>query len=219
MNYIVRMAKILITRPEHDPLTRCLSHWNTKVIENAKSKGNEVIELYRDRANRKEFEGRIKKVDPSLVLLNGHGNEDSVTGHDNEILVKNGENEALLKNRITYAVACSSARTLGVACADKDTTFIGYDEYFVLNLDSHFLTHPLNDKRAGRFLEPSNKIANSLIKGHTCKEALESSKQKFRENIIMLLKNISNPDDLEDVKDLFWNMNHQVCLGNQEAKL
>ncbi|MDD5626440.1 MAG: hypothetical protein PHW01_00275 [Patescibacteria group bacterium] len=40
------MAKILITRPEHDPLTRHLSHWNTKVIENAKKKGIDVIDLY-----------------------------------------------------------------------------------------------------------------------------------------------------------------------------
>lgn len=213
------MSNILITRPEHDPLTRCLSHWNTKVIANAISKGYNVIDLHKDHANRKAFEGRLKKVDPSLVLLNGHGDEVSVTGHDNEVLIKNGENETLLKNRITYAVACSAARKLGETCADENTTFIGYDEYFTLNLDNHFLANPLNDKRAQKFLEPSNKIADSLIKGHSCKEASENSKKEFRKNIILLLTNTKDPNSLDDAKDLFWNMSHQVCLGDQENKL
>lgn len=213
------MSDILITRPEHDPLTRCLSHWNTKVIANAIGKGNNVIDLHRDRANRKAFEGRLKKVDPSLVLLNGHGDEVSVAGHDNEILIKNGENEILLKNRITYAVACSAAKKLGEICAGENTTFIGYDEYFTLNLDSHFLANPLNDKRAQKFLEPSNKVADSLIKGHTCREASDNSKKEFQKNIRLLLTNPKDPDALDDAKDLFWNMSHQVCLGNQERKL
>ncbi|MDD5015216.1 MAG: hypothetical protein PHW73_08970 [Atribacterota bacterium] len=80
------MPNILITRPEHDPLTRCLSYWNTKVIANAKNKGLNVVDLHKDCANREAFEGRMKKVDPSLVLLNGHGDEVSVGGHNNEIL-------------------------------------------------------------------------------------------------------------------------------------
>lgn len=212
------MAKILITRPEHDHLTRCLSYWNTKVIESAENKGNDIIDLHRANANRKAFEGRMEKVDPSLVLLNGHGDEDSVTGHNNEVLVKIGENELLLKNRIAYAVACSSARRLGLICADENTAFIGYNEYFILNLDSHCLAHPLNDKRAQKFLEPSNKVAIALIKGHTCQEASDSSKREFRRNIRSLLT-MSDSDALDDAKDLFWNMSHQVCLGNGDKRL
>ncbi len=212
------MPKILITRPEHDPLTRHLSRWNNKVIEAAEQKGNNVVDLRREKANRKEFEGRINKIDPSLVLLNGHGDEDSVTGHDNEILVQVGDNEHLLKNRITYAVACSSGKSLGPSCADEKTTFIGYDEYFILNLDREHLNDPLQDKRAEKFLEPSNRVAISLIKGRTCREASENSKRAFKKNIRSLLILSSDPDALDDAKDLFWNMNHQVCLGNQEAK-
>lgn len=134
-------------------------------------------------------------------------------------LVKDGENEILLKNRITYAVACSAAKRLGVTCADANTAFIGYNEDFILNLDSHFLGNPLNDKRAQKFLEPSNKVANSLIKGHTGKEASDNSKKEFRENIRLLLTDTADPNSLDDAKDLFWNMSHQVCLGNQEMKL
>lgn len=214
------MSRILITRPEHDPLTRHLSCWNSKVIESASNKGHIVTDLHKEKANKKEFEGRMKKINPDLVLLNGHGDNESVKGHDNEILVKEGVNSNLLKNKITYAVACSSAKVLGEACADKATTYIGYDEYFVLNLDRRFFFDPLRDEKAGRFLEPSNKVALSLIKGHTSKEASENSKKFFRENIISLLAK-ANPDadELDDAKNLYWNMTHQVCLGNGEAKL
>lgn len=213
------MSKILITRPEHDPLTRYLSRWNSKVIETAEQKGNNVIDLHKEKANKKEFVGRIKKICPSLVLLNGHGDDESVAGHDNEVLIKVGENEELLKDKITYAVACSSAKSLGPSCADEDTAFIGYDELFILNLDREHLGYPLQDKRAERFLEPSNKVAISLIKGHTCQESSENSKRTFMEKIKSLLASSKDPDALNDAKDLFWNMNHQVCLGNQEARL
>lgn len=214
------MAKVLITRPEHDPLTRHLSYWNGKVIDFAERKGSSVVDLHKEKANRKEFEGRIKKVDPSLILLNGHGNDIIVAGHDNEPLVKDGENEELLKNRITYAVACSSARKLGLSCVDKDTAFIGYNEAFILNLDRRFLNNPLNDKRAERFLDPSNRIALSLLKGHTCEEASENSKKAFKKNIIeLLLEGYKDPDALDDAKNLLWNMNHQVCLGDKSKSL
>jgi len=214
------MSRILITRPEHDPLTRHLSIWNGKIIEFANSNGHTVTDLRKEKANKKEFEGRIKKLNPDLVLLNGHGDDVSVAGHNNEVIVKDGDNSCLLKEKITYAVACSSAKVLGSACADNKTTFIGYNEKFVLNLDRRYFSDPLRDKRAERFLEPSNKVATSLIKGHTAKEASESSKNDFREKIISLLSKV-NPDvdALDDAKDLYWNMNHQVCLGNEDAKL
>lgn len=214
------MATILITRPEHDPLTRALSYWNTRIIESARDKGNDLVDLHKEKANKKDFEGRMKKVDPSLVLLNGHGDSDTICGHNNEVLIKAGDNEEIIKNRITYAVACSSAKTLGLnVCFENKASFVGYNEYFILNLDRNFLANPLKDKRAEKFLEPSNRVAISLMKGHTCREASDNSKKEFRRNILSLLTNTNDPDALDDAKDLFWNMNCQVCLGNQEAKL
>ncbi len=214
------MPRILITRPEHDPLTRHLSHWSGKIIEAAESKGFIVTDLRKNKANKKEFEGRMKKINPDLVLLNGHGDDDCVTGHDNAVVVQEGENSDLLKDKITYAVACSSAKGLGVSCADSKTTYIGYDEYFVLNLDRRFFADPLRDEKAKRFLEPSNQVAISLIKGHTAKEASDNSKNAFRKNIISLLSNSSNDvDALSDAKDLYWNMMHQVCLGKSDARI
>src|SRR3989338_9661118 len=121
------MSKLLITRPEHDPGTRYLSRWSERVIEEAQKRNFDVIDLHKEKATRKEFEGRVKKIQPEFILINGHGSENSVTGHDNEVLVQHGDNEALLHNRITYAVSCDSAAVLGTECVKKGkTTFLGY---------------------------------------------------------------------------------------------
>lgn len=122
---MVKGKTLIITRPEHDPGTKYLSHWSKKLIEVAKKKGFNIIDLHQEKAEKKEFEGRVQKTDPSLVILNGHGNKNCVTGHDNKAIVKVGENEAILKNRITYAVSCDSAEGLGQSCADKNTAYIG----------------------------------------------------------------------------------------------
>lgn len=207
--------KLLLTRPEHDPGTRYLSRWAQKVIDAAHAKGWSVVDLRRDRAVRSELEGRLAKVSPSLVMLNGHGALDRVTGHDNETLVAQGDNEAVLRGRVTYAVSCSAGGGLGPACADGDTAFIGYDDVFVMNVNRQHLNSPDRDSRAARYLEPSNHVPLALLKGHTAAEASRKSRDAFRKQIRdLLLSGTSDPDDLADVKDLYWDMTHQVCCGN-----
>lgn len=190
-------------------------------MELALKKGFHLVDLHQDKVSKKEFEGRIFKTDPCFVILNGHGSEDAVGGHNNEILVKNGENEQLLKGRVTYAVSCDSAEKLGPACADENTAYIGYRKNFVFNINQKYLTRPLDDKGAARFLEASNQVSISLIKGHTAQEASRRSKEYFKRAIRLLLtsEHANDPNTMEDVKDLWWNMIHQVCLGNGDAKI
>jgi len=205
----------LITRPEHDPGTRYLSRWSEEVIDAAKKKGIDVTDLCQKKAVRKELEGRIKRIDPSFILFNGHGGADCVTGHDNEVLIKAEDNHSLLKNRVTYAVSCNSAQKLGAVCADKNTAYIGYDESFIFNIDRTHLRRPLEDQRAAQFLEASNQVSLLLIKGHAVKEACNGSKKVFKDAIKKLLPSINNdPFANDDIADLFWDMNHLVCMGD-----
>lgn len=217
---MVKGKKLLITRPEHDFATKYLSFWAKEVIETANKKGFDVIDLRREKAEQKELEGRINKTNPSLIILNGHGDENSVTGHDNKVIIEKGKNEKLLKKRITYAVSCDSAKNLGESCADSDTTYIGYEKSFIFNLNVRYLNKPLDDKRAKRFLDSSNQVPLSLLKGHSSCEASERSKEAFRREGGSLLTSLySDPDSLEDAKDLLWDMQHQVCLGAQDKRL
>lgn len=215
------MIKMLITRPEHDPGTRYLSRWSECIIEEAQKKNFDVIDLYKEKAVRKEFEGRLQKVQPVLVVMNGHGKENCVTGHDNEVLVQCGDNESLLYDRVTYAVSCDCAAVLGVECVKKGkTTFIGYNKSFVFNFTSQHVRHPTQDQRAAQFLNASNQVTLSLLKGHTAQQSSNRSKSLFRHAIRKLLPSItSDPHAREDAKDLLWDLNHQVCLGNQDARL
>lgn len=214
------MSDIIITRPEHDHATRYLSRWSEEIKKEAKKKNLDIVDLHKSKAVRKEFEGRIIKTKPRLVILNGHGSDTSVSGHDNEILVKVGENEEILKNRITYAISCKSAKKLGATCADRKTTYIGYDEDFVFNIKPKFLQKPLKDKRAAQFLKASNQVSISLIKGCTAKEASDKSKIFFKDALKKLLPSVkTDPEAREDVEDLFWDMNHQVCLGREDATM
>lgn len=205
---------MIITRPEHDPGTRYLSCWSKGIIKEAKKKNIDVTDLHKEKATKRELEGRLQKISPMLVVLNGHGNDECVFGHDNEVLISL-KNSHLLNGKITYAVSCNSAKKLGKSCDGQDTAYIGYDEKFVFNLERRYLSDPLKDQRAAQFLHASNQVVLSLIKGHTAEESSRSSKRFFREAILKLLPSAdNNPHAREDAADLFWDMNHQVCEGN-----
>ncbi len=181
------MNSILITRPEHDHGTRYLSRWSEHVIEAAKKKGIKVIDLHKEKATRVGFEGRVRKICPSFVLMHGHGSASSIAGHDNEALVALGENEQTLYNCITYAVSCDSAAELGSAVVEKGSaTYIGYTKSF----------------------------------WNLAQEASERSKSAFRKTLRTLLSSKDNDQYAkEDIKDLYWDMVHQVCLGDGNATL
>lgn len=209
---------LVITRPDHDITTSYLCYWCKEILEQAEKTNTKVVDLKSKRANKKEFESVMKKVKPSLILLNGHGSDDSITGIDNEILLKAGENVNLLENAISYAVSCSSAKKLGQESVKQGAkAYIGYTDEFVFLLDETKITRPLEDKTAQLFLEPSNQVAVSLLKNHTAKEAYERSKKHFRKNIQRLLTSESKQEDTEALPYLLWDMNHQVCLGDEEA--
>ena len=53
---------LLITRPQHDETTNYLYFWAESVIEEAKKRNFEVLDLKGRKANAKDFVGRMKKV-------------------------------------------------------------------------------------------------------------------------------------------------------------
>lgn len=212
------MKTLLITRPDHDITTRYLSAWSKKIIEVAGRKNIQVLDLKRQKASLSELKSRIKKMDPSLVILNGHGSENCVTGYENKILVKAGDNEKLLESRIVYAVSCRSAKELGSKSIKAGAlTYIGYTGDFIFCHDTRKIARPLDDKTVRLFLEPSNQVSISLIKGNTTQDSTNRSKQFFWRNIQKLLSSEGTAETNQYAKYLWWNMKHQVCLGDQEV--
>lgn len=211
---------LLITRPNHDPLTNYLYYWCGNVLQQAQKSGVKVIDLAEKRANSKEFTSIIRKINPTLVSLNGHGDDKTITGFDNKVLIKAGVNEQLLAGKIVYVVACSSAKTLGPSSVRKGTkTYIGYDDDFILMYDESKITRPLEDKTAELFLEPSNMVLISLLKGNDAGTSHLRSIESFEKKYQSLMTSESAQVDKEALPWLWWDMKHQVCLGDKNASI
>ena len=214
------MLSILVTRPRFDRTTKYIAEWAKKVIEFAQEKGVKVIDLLDHRANRAEFEGTVNKTNPDFSFFNGHGNDTGILGHDNEMLSGVGTSSAAVCKSIIYALSCSTGKTFGPWCIAEGTrAFIGYDEDFGFYYTDEKRTRPLDDKLAALFIEPSNQVAISLLKGHTAGEAHDASQKFFRRSIQKLLSTVSTQGESVALPLLVWDMQHQVCLGDREAKL
>lgn len=162
----------------------------------------------------------IKKKNPELIFFNGHGNEAMVTGQNEEVIIEAGKNETLLKNAVTYALSCRSARILGTRAVQAGArAYIGYNEDFVFMFISEKRTRPYEDKLAGLFLDPSNQVVRSLLKGHSIYEACASSKRYFMGNIRKLLNSQTPTKDAAAVRYLLWDMKYLTYHGKPTQKL
>jgi hypothetical protein len=207
---------LLVTRPEYDYTTRYISAWAENYLKLAKQKGYAVIDLGRKRANRKEFESVIKKTKPTFVILNGHGNKDEVAGNDNETLVDVNTNAETLADKITYALSCQSAKNLGAKVGSyPNTTYIGYKEDFAFVRLEKYGRKPTEDALAGFFLEPSNAIVVSLLKGHNTGDSFSRGQREFTKNIQMLLTSKIKSADSSALRFLVWDLKHLTLCGDK----
>lgn len=203
---------LLATRPSHDLTTRYISAWAGIVLDFAQKHGNKFFDLPKKKAVRSMFESMMKKHNPDVVFLSGHGSDSSVMGHDNEPLVVVGSNQDLLKDKITYAVSCKSASILGVESVRIGAkAYIGYKDDFIFQYSSDRTTRPKEDKTAALFLEPSNQIIVSLLKGHDAEDSKNRGKQTFLKNIRKFISSQAPQDDVATLRYLVWNMQNLVC--------
>ena len=207
--------KYLVTRPEYDETTHYLSKWCEKTIEFAEQKGIKVLDLQGSKANRKETEAMLNQS-PELVVLNGHGTDTLVYGHEHQPIIVADENENLLKSKIVYALSCKSAKTLGMKSVNAGAiNYTGYDEDFVMLHETDKVSRPLSDNLAKLFLEPSNLLIISLLKGNTVEEAKQKAEDVMRKNV---LSSLNSPEPYL-TRYLWWNLKHFVTNGKTDARI
>ena len=215
----IGLSMFLFTRPDYDPVTKYLSAWAKILIDEARAKAIEIIDLDGAKANRKELEGRLKKKRPSLVMLNGHGNDDCVTGQDDEPLVEVGENAQVLSGCITYAVSCNSATRLGREVgAYPDTAYVGYEKKFSFMHTHGFFKRPEDDPAARPFMEFSNQVVRGLIKGHTAEESVQRAKEVGELHLRKLESSLSDPNIQMAAAFLWRDISHLVVHGEGDKK-
>ncbi len=209
----------LLTRPDHDLITKYLFYWSRLVIKEAKNVGFKVLDIRGKKATRKNFLTYLKKYQPQLILFNGHGADDLVTGYENEILVEAGKNEEVLSGTIVYSRSCESAKALGPAAVKKGTTaFLGYKKDYFLCYSQLSVRQPLKDKVASLFLGPSNLIPTCLLKGKLVKESFAESQRKMKRNLLFMISDKSSLAQKDAAPYLFANIKNQVALGDKQAR-
>ena len=209
---------LLVTRPDHDLITTYLFHWSELVIEEAGKKGVKVLDLQKTKANKKTLISHLTKHQPALVFFNGHGDEATITGYNNEVLVEVDRNEKILTGKIVYARSCDAANKLGKACIKHDTlAFIGYKNKFTIGYTPSKITTPLKDKVARLFIEPSNLVPISLLKGNTIENAYKKSQDAMGRNFLFMLSTKASQAQKDAAPYLWINKKYQVALGDQKA--
>ena len=83
--------------------------------------------------------------------------------------------------------------------------------------DKNRITSPLKDETAKLFLEPSNELIISLLKENSAGESYKRSQIHFRNNFMKLLSSEASEEDAALARYLWWDMTHQVCLGDKSA--
>lgn len=210
---------ILLTAPRHDIITEYLSVFSVPIENSCNEKGIICKTLKDESANKKEFEKTIKKLNCNFVVLNGHGSEEAIAGHKNEILIKAGENENILNERIIYARSCEASSVLGRKIVENsEGCFIGYSLPFEFYFDENWVGNPIKDNTAKLFLDSSNLVPLSLIKGNSSKESHERAKKQMLKNIKKVLRTKSK-ESFAIAESLWNNYLGQEILGNQESKI
>ncbi len=210
---------LIITLPRYDDTTEYLSQFSRQIEEEADDKGIKLKGLKDEKVTREGLEEVITKLDYKMIVFNGHGSSNAIEGYKEEI-VKVGINDDLLRERIVYARSCHVAKELGKECT-KDTRygcFIGYDRPFQFYVDIRCTTNPLRDNTAKLFLEPSNLVPISIIKGNSTSNANENSKRQLLKNIKKILRNLDS-ESFKIAEALWNNYEGQVLLGNPDVNL
>ena len=167
---------------------------------------DDFLLLYKDLSDRKHF-----------VPHRGIREELMFFGQDNEALLTTKDKLKALKKLIIYSRSCDCASLLGPHCLNNGAkAFIGYKQPFIFIYNPSLSTHPLADSLAELFLNPSNIVATTLLKGHSPKEADKRSKKAFQKNIQKLLTSETPKEYSAAIRFLFWDMKHQVCLKKEE---
>lgn len=208
---------LIITLPRFDTVTEYFSEFSKEIINIAKKKSIPVKELKDKSANKENTEKVLKKLNHKLVMFNGHGSKTQIAGHKNEIILSK-ENSELLKDKIIYSRACEAAHTLGKDISEKGGCFIGYDEPFQFYADPEKYHKPILDPRAKLFLNPSNLVPISILKGNTVKDSSEKSKKQILKNMKKVL-NDNKKDSIAMAEALFSNYNSQTICGNGSERL
>lgn len=203
---------MLITRPDHDLITKYFSAWSNELVDLAKNKMIHVYDLKGKKSNKKEFLSYINIHNPSLVFLNGHGNSDIFAGFNDEPII---EGNTIIKDAIIYARSCEVGKNLGPKLIQNGaSSFIGYNRKFFCGYTPEKITKPLEDEIACLFLKPSNLIISTLLKNNSVQEAHNRSRKSMYTNFRKMVSSVATFEERYSARWIWSNLHSQIILGD-----
>ncbi len=204
---------ILITAPNYDEATSYLYAYAKDLVKDI-----DCIMLEKPRLTKWNVENVLDKKNPSLILFHGHGTPTTICGNNDEILIQERDNHSVLQGRLTYALACSAAASLGEACVQNNGCFIGYTQPFTFWTDQTRVANPLHDKVAKLALEPSFELSKALLRGKSAQEAVGRFQTVSRKNMLKILRTKKEPGAMAKAMVLWNNMSVQKICGDGDMK-
>ncbi len=210
---------VLVSRPRHDKATNYLYYWSESVIDAVKVRRIRLADLSGDKAISSVFKGYFEKIKPSFLFLNGHGSAESIFGHNDLKLISVSDDLARFANCIFYSRSCDSGAILGPELIKAGARgFIGYERELIVSFMPEYITRPLRDPLAKLFLEPSNLVPLSIVKGNTVGEAYRKTQAAMLTNLRKMLSSGASYQERYHSVFLWSNIKHQVILGNPESR-
>lgn len=214
------MTDVLFSRPKHDTPMEYLYYYSGLLIKEGELIRNiKIINKEKQNSTRRIINEVLRKINPRLIMFNGHGTKSSICGHNNEPIIDK-ENISLLNGSIIYALACCAGAELGETAKDIGADcFIGYKYEYAIAKDPEYEASPRKDKIAKFFLEPSNLLFSSIMNGQTVDSAVKKAKRKMKLDLGYLNTTKDMPYAKHYAAFLFGNYSGLVICGNKDAKI
>ncbi|MBI2108375.1 hypothetical protein HYT54_04575, partial [Candidatus Woesearchaeota archaeon] len=119
---------------------------------------------------------------------------------------------------VVYSISCRSACELGESCIKKGAkAFIGYKDDFIFPRDKNMSAIPIKDELAKPYLEASNALIISVLKGNSVDAAWKTSQSVFSKNFNKMLTSESPPETESTLWAMLWDKDNQVYYGDGKA--
>lgn len=170
-------------RANYEEATRILSTYMQLVVDEANSRGLNVIDLEGYQATKTNFFDNIQLYDPLLVICAGHGNESGFYAQNDENVLRACTNDQIMSGREGIFNSCSVGVVLGPSMVNKTARwFAGWRADYLFMYDPE-ASDPLDDMYARPFMECIIQPALTRLRTDNLTAIVSDTKNLFNSKI------------------------------------
>jgi len=217
------MATILVISNPSDTPTRYGYHYLKRFSRYAAKQGHRIIFL--STATLQTFRDTLRKYNPSLIIINGHGGRKGVevadsillgvVDYDPELGKKiYRQNPEWMAGRLVYLFTCNAMKELGFRLIDYGAVAVaGFRDAFIFLSEEH--VSPEKDRLAEPFFISLLQLPLHLSTG----KGFGFSTNATRKAFTYYLEKAEAENQTEQAKFLNHDLVNFLAIGDMEAKL